>query len=214
MATPAAAVAVPVPVTVPAPDCLPKVTTVVLSDVTVLPAASWRVAVSTRVAPEVRLAVEPVCRIWVAAPWTTVKAPSVPVVRPVAVASIVTEPTSTPVIVFVATPAVAVAVPVPVTVPAPEALAKLTTVVLSEVTVLPAASWIVAVRTRVAPEVRLVVAPVSEICVGGAVDDGEGAERAGGQAAGGGFHDDRADELAGDRLGRDAARRRSRCPCP
>ena len=59
-----------------------------------------------------------------------------------------------PVTVFVATPAVAVSVPVPVTVPAPEALAKVTTVVLSAVTVLPAASWIVAVRTRVAPETR------------------------------------------------------------
>ena len=163
VATPAAAVAVPVPVTVPAPDCLPKVTTVVLSEVTVLPAASWIVAVRTRVAPEVRLVVAPVSAIWVAAPWTTVKAPSVPVVRPVAVASIVTEPTRTPVIVLVATPEAAVAVPVPLTVPAPDCLAKLTTVVLSEVTVLPAASWIVAVSTRVAPEVRFVVAPVSAI---------------------------------------------------
>ena len=78
--------------------------------------------------------------------------------------------------VLVATPATAVSVPVPVTVPAPLALAKVTTVVLSEVTVLPAASLIVAVRTRVAPEVRFVVAPVSAICGGGAVDDGEGAE--------------------------------------
>ena len=82
----------------------------------------------------------------------------------------------------------------PVTVPAPDCLAKATTVVLSEVTVLPAASWIVAVSTRVAPEVRLVVAPVSAIWVGGAVDDGEGAEGAGGEAGGGGFHRDRADE--------------------
>ena len=80
--------------TVPAPDCLAKVTTVELSAVTVLPAASWIVAVSTRVAPEVRLAVEPLSAICVAAPWTTVKAPSVPVVSPAAVASIVTEPTS------------------------------------------------------------------------------------------------------------------------
>ena len=47
---------------------------------------------------------------------------------------------------------------VPVTVPAP-VLAKATTVELSEVTVLPAASWIVAVSTRVAPEVRSVVEP-------------------------------------------------------
>ena len=90
-----------------------------------------------------------------AAPWTTVKAPRVPVVSPAAVASIVTEPTSWPVIVLVATPAAAVALPVPVTVPAPDGLANATTVVLSEVTVLPAASWIVAVRTRVAPEVEV-----------------------------------------------------------
>ena len=161
VATPATAVALPVPVTVPAPEALAKATTVVLSEVTVLPAASWIVAVRTRVAPEVRLAVEPVSAIWVAAPWTTVKAPRVPVVSPAAVASIVTEPTSAPVIVLVATPPAAVALPVPVTVPAPEALAKATTVVLSEVTVLPAASWIVAVSTRVAPEVRSAVEPVS-----------------------------------------------------
>ena len=181
VATPLAAVALPVPVTVPAPDCLAKATTVVLSEVTVLPAASWIVAVSTRVAPEVRLVVAPVSAIWVAAPWTTVKAPSVPVVRPAAVASIVTEPTRAPVIVFVATPEAAVALPVPVTVPAPDCLAKATTVELSEVTVLPAASWIVAVRTRVAPEVRLVVGAGERDLGGGAVDDGEGAERAGGR---------------------------------
>jgi hypothetical protein len=59
-----------------------------------LPAASWIVAVRRRVAPEVRLAVEPVRAIWAAAPWTMVKAPRVPVVSPVAVACIVTEPTS------------------------------------------------------------------------------------------------------------------------
>ena len=162
-ATPATAVSLPVPVTVPAPDALAKATTVELSEVTVLPAASWIVAVSTRVAPEARSAVEPVSEIWAAAPWTTVNAPSEPVVRPLEVASIVTEPASAPVIVFVATPPVAVALPVPVTVPAPDALVKATTVLLSEVTVLPAASWIVAVSTRVAPDVRLVVAPVSEI---------------------------------------------------
>ena len=107
--------------------------------------------------------VEPVSAMSAAAPWTTVKAPSVPVVSPAAVASIVTEPASAPVTVFVATPATAVSLPVPVTVPAPDALAKATTVELSEVTVLPAASWIVAVSTRVAPEVRLVVAPVRAI---------------------------------------------------
>ena len=40
VATPASTVALPLPVTVPAPDCLAKVITVVLSEVTVLPAAS------------------------------------------------------------------------------------------------------------------------------------------------------------------------------
>jgi hypothetical protein len=46
------------------------------------------------VAPEVRFVVAPVSEICAAAPWTTVKAPSVPAVRPADVASIVTEPTS------------------------------------------------------------------------------------------------------------------------
>ena len=165
VATPLEAVAVPVPLTVPEPEALAKVTTVELSDVTVLPAASWIVAVTTRVVPEVRSAVEPVIAICVAAPWTTVKAPSVPVVSPAAVASIVTEPTRTPVIVFVATPFAAVALPLPLTVPAPEAFAKATTVELSAVTVFPAASWIVAVRTRFAPEARSAVEPESAICV-------------------------------------------------
>ena len=125
---------------------------------------------------------------------------------PAEVASIVTAPASCPVIVFVATPAEAVALPVPLTVPAPLCCAKATTVVLSEVTVLPAASSIVAVRTRVAPEVRLAVEPLSAIWVGGTVDDVEGAERAGGEPGGGRLHRDGAGEDAGDRLGRDAAR--------
>ena len=94
VATPLAAVALPVPVTVPAPEALAKATTVALSEVTVLPAASCSVAVKRRVAPDVRSVVAPRHAIWVAAPWTTVKAPSVPVVRPAEVASIVTEPTS------------------------------------------------------------------------------------------------------------------------
>ena len=84
-------------------------------------------------------------------------------------------------IVLVATPATAVSLPVPVTVPAPEALAKATTVVLSEVTVLPAASWIVAVSTRVAPEVEVGGRAGERDLRGGAVDDGEGAEGAGGE---------------------------------
>ena len=107
-------------------------------------------------------------------------------------ASIVTEPASSPVIVFVATPPAAVALPVPLTVPAPHCCANATTVELSAVTVFPAASWIVAVRTRVAPEVRSAVEPLSAIWVGGAVDDGEGAEGAGGEPGGGGLHRDRA----------------------
>ena len=110
------------------------------------------------------------------------KAPSVPVVRPPEVASIVTEPTSAPVIVLVATPAAAVALPVPVTVPAPEAFAKATTVELSDVTVLPAAS----LQRRgedAGGAGGEVGGRAGEDDVGsGAVDDGEGAEGAGGQA--------------------------------
>ena len=72
--------------------------------------------------------------------------------------------------------------PVPVTVPAPEAFAKATTVVLSEVTVLPAASWIVAVSTRVGAGGEVGGGAGEGDLGGGAVDDGEGAERAGGEA--------------------------------
>ena len=54
--------------------------------------------------------------------------------------------------VLVATPLDAVAVPSPVTLPAPPVWAKLTTVVVSEVTVLPAASSIVAVSVWLRPE--------------------------------------------------------------
>ena len=273
-ATPFDAVALPVPLIVPAPDAFAKATTVELSAVTVLPAASWIVAVRTRVAPEARSAVEPERAICAAAPWTTVKAPSVPVVSPLAVASIVTDPVSTPVIVFVATPLEAVALPVrnragagglgegddggavggdgvagsvldrrrrarfdpvrsavepvraiwvaapwttvkapsvpvvnpaadasivteptsarerprrhaargrrrarAVTVPAPPCCANVTTVELSETTVLPFASFTVAVSARVAPEVRFAVEPESEIWVGGTVDEHVGLHR-------------------------------------
>ena len=148
--------------------------------------------------------VAPVRAMSAAAPWTTVKAPSVPVVRPAAVASIVTEPTRAPVIVLVATPATAVSVPVPVTVPAPEALANATTVVLSLVTVLPAASLIVAVSTRVAPEVRFVVAPVRVMSAAAPWTTVKAPSVPVGEARGGGFHRDRADERAGDGLRGDA----------
>ena len=154
--------------------------------------------------------VAPVSAIWAAAPWTTVKAPRLPVVSPAAVASIVTEPTRAPVIVFVATPLAAVAVPVPVTVPAPDCLAKVTTVVLSAVTVLPAASWIVAVSTRVAPEVRFVVEPVSAICAAVPWTTVKGASVPVVRPSGRGLHRDRAGERAGDGLRRHTARRRCR----
>ena len=160
VATPAEAVALPVPLTVPAPEACANAITVELSEVTMLPAASSIVAVRTRVAPEARSAVEPVSTMSAAAPWTTSKEARVPVVSPAAVASIVTGPARTPVIVFVATPREAVALPLPLTVPIPACFAKAITVELSEVTVLPAASRIVAVSTRVAPEVRSAVEPV------------------------------------------------------
>ena len=94
VATPAVAVALPLPVTVPAPDCLREGDHGRVVGGDRVARRVLDVAVSTRVAPEVRLVVEPVRAIWAAAPWTTVKAPRVPVVRPAAVASIVTEPTS------------------------------------------------------------------------------------------------------------------------
>ena len=169
--------------------------TVVLSPVTVLPAASWIVAVRTRVAPEVRLVVAPVRTMSAAAPWTTVKAPRVPVVSPAAVASIVTEPTSAPVIVFVATPLVAVAVPVPVTVPAPDCLAK---VIDGRVVGGDGVAGGVLDRCgedagRAGDEVR---GGAGERDLGGrAVDDREGAEGAGGEAGAVASIVDGADEL-------------------
>ena len=178
-----------------------------------LPAASWIVAVRTRVAPEVRSAVEPVSAIWVAAPWTTVKAPSVPVVRPagggfhgdradeLAGDRLGGDAGDGGVVAGAGDGAGA------------GCLAKATTVVLSEVTVLPAASWIVAVRTRVAPEVRLVVAPVSAIWAAApwttvkapsvpVVRPPEVASIV-----------TEPTSCAGDRLRGDAARRRWRCRC-
>ena len=157
-------------------------TTVVLSAVTVLPAASWIVAVRTRVAPEVRFVVEPVSAIWAAAPWTTVKEPSVPVVRPRAVASMTTGPTRAPVIVLVATPLAAVAVPVPVTVPGAGLLGEGDDggVVGGD----GVAGGVPQRRGEDAGRARGQVrgrARQRDVC-GGAVDDGEGTERAGGEA--------------------------------
>ena len=175
VATPPVTVALPVPLTVPAPEAFAKAITVALSEVTVLPAASMIVAVRRRVAPEVRLAVDPVRAISAAAPCTTSKAPRVPVVRPAEVASIVTEPTSAPVIVLVATPLATVALPVPETVPAPAAFAKAITVELSDVTVFPAASWIVAVK-RASSQRQIGRRSGQRDLGGGAVDDRECAE--------------------------------------
>ena len=171
-----------------------------------LPAASWSVAVRTRVAPEVRLVVAPVRAMCAAAPCTTVKAPSVPVVSPVAVASITTGPTSTPVIVLVATPLAAVAVPVPVTVPAPRLLRE-----GDDGRAVGGDGVPGGVLDRGGEDARRAGGEVRRRAGqsdlgGGAVDDGEGAERAGGEPAGGRLHGDRADERAGDRLGGDAAR--------
>ena len=126
-------------------------------------------------------------------------------VSPAAVASIVTVPARMPVIVLVATPLAAVALPVPLTVPAPEACAKAMTVVLSEVTMLPAASSIVAVRTRVAPEAEVGGRACEDDVGGRAVDDGERGEGAGREPRSGRLHRDRAGEHSGDRLGGDAA---------
>ena len=214
VATPLEAVEAPVPLTEPAPEAWVKLTEVELSDVTVFPAASWTVAVSTRVAPEVRFAVEPVRATCAAAPGSTVNAPSVPVVRPEAVACMVTVPARAPVTVFVATPELAVAAPVPVTVPVPEALVKLTEVVLSPVTTLPAASLIVAVRSLVEPEVEVRGRAGQHDVRRPRRVDGEGTEGAGGEPARRRLHGDGADERARDRLRGDAGRSRWRRRCP
>ena len=71
VAMPLAAVAAPSPVAVPAPLTLEKVTEVLLSLVTVLPAASRIVAVSVCAAPET-FEPDSVSWICVAVPWTIV----------------------------------------------------------------------------------------------------------------------------------------------
>ena len=108
----------------------------------------------------------------------------------------VTGPAGAPVIVLVATPEAGVALPSQASGAGfRRASAKATTVVVVGGDGV-AGGVLQRLRsgTRVAPEVRLVVAPVSAIWVAGSVDDGEGAEGAGGEAGGGGFHCHRADE--------------------
>ncbi len=74
----------------------------------------------------------------------------------------------TPVITSLATPPLAVNAPKPVTDPAPPLLLKVTLRLLSapEVTVLPAASSMVAVNVSDDPDARL-APPLSTICVAG-----------------------------------------------
>ncbi len=74
-----------------------------------------------------------------------------------AVAVIVTGPASAPVTVLVARPPRAVTVPSPVTVPAPLVFANVTTLELSPVSRLPAASRTSAVSARVVPAARSAV---------------------------------------------------------
>jgi hypothetical protein len=103
-----------------------------------------------------------------AEPATTVKVSVPEVIGPLAAVALAmseTLPARPPVTVIVATPATAVAEPRPVTVPVPADLLNVTLSVLSDPvrTVLPFVSWIVAVRTRVVPAVRLLVEPVRAI---------------------------------------------------
>ena len=150
-AMPPAAVAVPRPVTVPAPAVLAKLTTVVLSPVSRLPAASRTSTVSVLVDPDATLAVSLVNVRRSATPTVTEKLePSL--VSPVFDAVMVSAPAVWPVASSEAMPPEAVAVPRPLTVPAPAVLAKLTTVVLSPVSRLPAASRTSTVSVFVEPD--------------------------------------------------------------
>ena len=91
MATPPLAVAVPRPLTVPAPAVLAKVTTVALSAVWRLPAASRSSAVRVLTEPEATLDVSLVNVTWSAGPTSTVKV-ELSLVRPAFDAVMVTEP--------------------------------------------------------------------------------------------------------------------------
>src|SRR5712692_966447 len=154
--TPPEAVAVPRPVTVPAPLVFANVTTVPLSLATRLPPASRISTVSVRVFPEARSVVELMKARWSAAPATTVNVVESEVSE-LAVAVIVIEPASPLVTVCDATPPDAVAVPSPVMVPAPPVFANVTAVVLSPATRLPPASRTSAVTVRVVPDLTLAV---------------------------------------------------------
>ena len=207
VATPLDAVSLPVPVTVPAPEAFAKATTVELSDVTVLPAASWIVAVSTRVAPEVRSAVAPVSDD-VGGGTVDDGEGAEGAGRQSAGGRLHRDRSrrASPVTVLVATPLRGGRVA--------RAADGAGTGGLGEgddggvVGGDGVAGRVLDRRRQQArrAEVRSAVEPVERDLGGGAVDDGEGAERAGGQTGGGRFHRHGADERAGDRLGGDTAR--------
>ena len=138
-AIPPDAVALPRPVTVPAPSVFANATTVVLSPVSRLPATSRISTVSARDDPDTRFVVELVNVRRSAAPGTTLNVVE-PELSDVADALIVIEPASVPVTFSYATPPEVVAVPRPLTLPVPLVFANVTLVVLSPVTTLPAAS--------------------------------------------------------------------------
>ncbi len=154
--TPALTAAVPEPPTEPAPPVCAKVTAVVLSEATVLPAASFTVAVTSRFEPDSRSAVEPVSAIETGVPGSIVKL-------------VVSAPTPAAVAWIVIGPAVCAgdapggdavrggAAPSPVTVPVPAVFAKVTEVALSPARRLSFASRTSAVSVRAAPEARLAV---------------------------------------------------------
>jgi hypothetical protein len=137
--------------------------------VTVFPAASVIVAVTTRVVPEARAPVAPDTTILDAVPNVTVKLTRLELVAPgplsVPLARRSTEPALLPVTVMVATPPDAVELPSPLTEPLPEGWLNVTLALLSapEVTVFPAASRIVAWSVRDAPEASAAVDPVRAI---------------------------------------------------
>jgi hypothetical protein len=158
-AIPPLAVALPSPVTVPAPLVFAKVTTVELSELIRLSLASRIATVSVFVAPAATLAVVDVKTSLAAVPGVTVKVEASEV-RPLALAVTVTEPAVAPVTTFCAIPPLAVAVSSPVTVPAPLVFANVTTVELSELTRLSLASRIATVSVLVAPAATLAVLEV------------------------------------------------------
>src|SRR5207253_1245268 len=149
-ATPPDTVAGVSPVTVPAPAVLANVTLVVLSLMTRLPPASRTSTVSARVFPDIRSPVEVVNVRWPAAPTVTLNV-VVSEVTDAALAVIVIAPARAPVTLVDATPPDATAVPRPLSVPAPLVFANVTTVALSPLTRLPAASRSSAVSVREEP---------------------------------------------------------------